>query len=445
MATPLGRHKRVKLELKMKALDAIILYVCLCMCGDDDHLAWKRPVFSEGCRGLRTIGGLITSGLPFDIFDRHSLWSFLYLVSYLETIASLGRMIDGQQVSPQDGAQYAPTVPPPPPPSQSAPQAIPFTLHSQTEVASPPVTMPTPTSEDPHARMDRLKQRLRMPKIERYTGIGCPHIHLRLYSTIMRAHGLDEAKTIMLFPMSLSGATQRWFASLDVSRRWTWDDLAQEFLRQHAFNTVIDVSRRELEALRQRPEKSVASFISRWRKKFSIEEGIARGLWSESSPSDSNGKKPLGGERSGDVSAISSTGLKPPRHYQTIGQTSGLYYPLSPYTYVPPALALPHHTAQGKERPPVSYSATAQPCYAAQFVARPTTSYPRPKAQQTSALFALRTQRQFSRLGMSLSRLLKLIETELLTALTPRPPPQPIPPRFKMDLHMRIIGDRDMR
>ena len=52
-------------------------------------------------------------------------------------------------------------MPPPPPPSQSAPQAIPFTLYSQTEVAPPLITMPTPTSEDPHARMDMLEQRLR--------------------------------------------------------------------------------------------------------------------------------------------------------------------------------------------------------------------------------------------------------------------------------------------
>ena len=27
------------------------------MCGGDDHLAWKRPVSSEACRGLRTVGG----------------------------------------------------------------------------------------------------------------------------------------------------------------------------------------------------------------------------------------------------------------------------------------------------------------------------------------------------------------------------------------------------
>ena len=101
--------------------------------------------------------------------------------------------------------------------------------------------------------MASLPSKFRMPEIKRYMVIGCPRIHLRLYSTIMRAHGLDEAHMVMLFPMSLSGATQRWFASFDVSRHQTWDDLAQEFLRQFAFNTIIDVSRRELEALRQRP------------------------------------------------------------------------------------------------------------------------------------------------------------------------------------------------
>ena len=39
-------------------------------------------------------------------------------------------------------------------------------------------------------------------------------------------------------------------------------------MRQYAFNTVVDVSRRELEALRQRSDESVSSFISRWRGKI---------------------------------------------------------------------------------------------------------------------------------------------------------------------------------
>ncbi|RVX02785.1 hypothetical protein CK203_016388 [Vitis vinifera] len=137
MATPLGKYKRVKLELKMKALDAIILDVWKppgmsrwCMHGDDDHLAWKRPVFLEACRGLRTVGGSIdTFGLgstywirvggrlirTLDQSTRDQIKGMdskivtvdqfaMVMASIQEAIASLSRMIDGQQVSPQDGA-----------------------------------------------------------------------------------------------------------------------------------------------------------------------------------------------------------------------------------------------------------------------------------------------------------------------------------------------------
>ncbi|XP_059596905.1 uncharacterized protein LOC100853045 [Vitis vinifera] len=443
------------------------------------------------------------------------------MASIQEALASLRQEISGQQGRPpmaRDDAQYDPTVPPPPPPSQSTPQVMPFTLHSQTGVAPPPITMPTPTSEDPHARMDRLEQGLRqlrtsdrattwegfdgvsvasllakfrMPDIERYTGIGCPRLHLRLYSTVMRAHGLDEPQMITLFPLSLSGAAQRWFASLEASRRRTWDDLAQEFLRQFSFNTVVDVSRRELEALRQRTEESVSSFISRWRGKiaeivdrpserdqiqmvlrslqpriarhvvgvpfadfgflvmalYDVEDGISRGLWTDSSPSDIKGKKPFVGPA--DVSAIGSSSQRPPRRYQPVSQllethpscTPQQFRPRAPcpafdQTYQAQPLALPYYATQGVERPPVSYTATGQPCYAAQFTPRPAPLYPRPRAQQTSAPFALRTQRQFSQIGMPLSQALrKLTEAGLLTALTPRPLPQPLPPQFRMDLH----------
>ena len=54
-----------------------------------------------------------------------------------------------------------------------------------------------------------LSAKFRMPEIESYTSIGCPRIHLGLYSTIMRAHGLDEAQMIMFFLMSLSDVAQR--------------------------------------------------------------------------------------------------------------------------------------------------------------------------------------------------------------------------------------------
>ena len=157
------------------------------------------------------------------------------------------------------------------------------------------VVTPAPIIDDTQARIDRIEQRIRslhvsdgvigwdgyddlsvaafpvefhMPDIERYTGIGCPRIHLQLYSVVMHGHRLDESQMIMFFPMSLSGAAQRWFASLDPSRHRTWADLGQEFIRQYSFNTVVDVSQRELEALRQRLDESVTSFIFRWREKI---------------------------------------------------------------------------------------------------------------------------------------------------------------------------------
>ena len=355
---------------------------------------------------------------------------------------------------------------------------------------------PAPIIDNTQARIDRLEQRIRslhvsdgvigwdgyddlpvaallvefrMPDIERYTGIGCPRIHLQLYSAVMRGHRLDEAQMIMLFPLSLSGAAQRWFASLDPSRRRTWADLGQEFIRQYSFNTVVDVSRRELEALRQRPDESVTSFISRWREKiahiidrpsehdqigmimrslqprfarhlmgfpqtdfgslvqalYGIEEGISRGLWADSSPLDSKGKKPGSGPRPSDVGAIGITRHRSPHHLPFQRQFSdtpyqmtqrGQYRPASPFRPVGPSYL---------HSPP-------QPVYATQVPQRPHVQY----HQQYRAPPPPRPARQFTQLGMPLSRAFqRLVEGGLIVPLPPRPPPQPTPPGFRTDLH----------
>lgn len=40
---------------------------------------------------------------------------------------------------------------------------------------------------------DNLPTKFRMPKIDWYSGIGCLAIYIKLYNTIMRAHGLDKS------------------------------------------------------------------------------------------------------------------------------------------------------------------------------------------------------------------------------------------------------------
>ncbi|RVW86753.1 hypothetical protein CK203_042826 [Vitis vinifera] len=304
-----------------------------------------------------------------------------------------------QQVPPLDGAQYDHTVPPPPPPSQSAPQAMPFTLHSQTEVAPPPATVPTPTSEDPHARMDRLEQGLRqlrtsdraitwegfdgvpvaslpakfrMPDIERYTGIGCPRLHLRLYSTVMRLMDWTSLKMITLFPTIFE-----------------WG------------GPSVDVSRRELEALRQRAEESVSSFISRWRGKIaeiidrpserdqiqmvlrSLQPRIARHV--VGAPFTDFGSLVMAlydvedGPRPVDVSAIGSSSQRPPRRHQPASSSANLC------TF----------------------------CF-----------------EDAETVF---TDRHAVEPGSS-----EAYRGWVIDYSHPRPPPQPIPPQFRMDLHCAL-------
>ena len=126
---------------------------------------------------------------------------------------------------------------------------------------------------------------------------------------------------------------------------------------------------------------------------YDVEDGISRGLWTDSSPSDIKGKKPFVGPRSADVSAIVSSSQRPLRRHQPISQFSEPHSSYAPHqyrpraprptydqTYMPQTLVLPSYATQGIERPAVSYTATGQPCYTAQFTARPAAPYPRPRA-----------------------------------------------------------------
>ncbi|RVW48269.1 hypothetical protein CK203_069538 [Vitis vinifera] len=294
------------------------------------------------------------------------------LASIQEFMAGVSKRLDQLESSHQDphstGVVIDETIPHASQTAQTRPPGVslstPFHLADHYETIPPPtVTVPPPMVPiigdtrlaEQEARdgipAASLPAKFRMPDIERYSGIGCPKIHLRLYSTVMRAHGIDDAQLVALFPMSASGAAQRWFASVEPSRLRTWEDVAREFLTQFAFSADIDVSRRELEATRQRPEESISSFVTRWRAKvagmvdrpkeqdqidmvlrnlqsrfarrlvgipfqdfrslvhaaFSVEEAMARGLWTDTATSpDSKGKRPIGSStRSGEVGAIS--------------------------------------------------------------------------------------------------------------------------------------------
>ena len=174
----------------------------------------------------------------------------------------------------------------------------------------------------------------------------------------------------------------------------------------------MDVSRRVLEALRQRLDESVTSFISCWREKiaeiidkplkrdqismimrspqlrfarhlmgfpqtdfgsmvqalYGIEEGISRGLWVDSSPSDSKGRKPGSGPRPSNVCAIGMIGHKSPRHPPFQRQFSNTLYRMIQRDQYRPA------TPSRLARPTYLHS-PPQPVYATQVPQRPHMQY----------------------------------------------------------------------
>ena len=101
---------------------------------------------------------------------------------------------------------------------------------------------------------------------------------------------------------------------------------------------------------------------------YGIEDGISRGLWADSSPSDYKGKKQGSGPRLSDVGVIGMTRHRSPRHplfqrkfsdtpYQMIQRDQ--YRPATPFrttglTYLHP-LPQPVYATQAPQRPPVQY------------------------------------------------------------------------------------------
>ncbi|XP_034679717.1 uncharacterized protein LOC117909774 [Vitis riparia] len=286
-----------------------------------------------------------------------------------------------------------------------------------------------------------LPAKFRMPDIERYSGIGCPKIHLRLYSTVMRAHGIDDAQLVALFPMSLSGAAQRWFASVEPSRLRTWEDVAHEFLTQFAFSADIDVSRRELEATRQRSDESISSFVTRWRAKVAgmidrpkeqdqidmvlrnLQPRFARRLVGipfqdlrSLVQAAFSGKKLIGPfGRSGEVGTISYQHRRPTHHS----------------LYRPPTVRAPFSLPQYQYQ--LDY---AQEPYIAQTSMQPRPPHPRAATHPPPRPYAQRVARQFTPLGMTLTRAFeKLRDAGVIVPLAPRPLPHPIPPHFRSHEH----------
>ena len=105
--------------------------------------------------------------------------------------------------------------------------------------------------------------------VEKFNGTGDPKQHVRRYLSIVEMKGLDEKQTLHAFPLSLIGDALRWYYSLDLTKTKVWNKLVELFVDQFIFNTMIDVTLKDLETTKQGVGETFSEYMTRWKEKAS--------------------------------------------------------------------------------------------------------------------------------------------------------------------------------
>ena len=104
---------------------------------------------------------------------------------------------------------------------------------------------------------------------ENFDGTGDLKQHVRRNLSIAKMMGLDEKQTLHAFPFSLKGGASRWYYILDPSKTKVWNKLVELFVDQFIFNTMIDVTLRDMETTKQGVGETFSEYMTRWKGKAS--------------------------------------------------------------------------------------------------------------------------------------------------------------------------------
>ena len=104
---------------------------------------------------------------------------------------------------------------------------------------------------------------------KKFDGTEDPKQHVRRYLSIAKMKGLDEKQTLHAFPLSLMGGASRWYYCLDPSKIKVWNELMELFVDQFIFNTMIDVTLKDLETTKEGMGETFSAYMTRWKGKAS--------------------------------------------------------------------------------------------------------------------------------------------------------------------------------
>ena len=121
------------------------------------------------------------------------------------------------------------------------------------------------SSETPIA----LPPKFKIVDAEKFDGTRDPKQHVRRYLSIAKMKGLDEKQIKLPFPLSLMDGASRWYYSLDPSKTKVWNEPMELFVDQFIFNTMINVTLRDLETTKQGLGETFSEYMIRWKGKAS--------------------------------------------------------------------------------------------------------------------------------------------------------------------------------
>ncbi|XP_065863082.1 uncharacterized protein [Euphorbia lathyris] len=115
-----------------------------------------------------------------------------------------------------------------------------------------------------------LPLKFRLPDMKKFDGTGDPTAHMNQYVAVMKPTILTEDQVLGLFNTYLEGAALTWFHALPMVTKKDWKELAKSFIAQYSFNTMLEVTLKELESTKQQARESFSDFVKRWRAKVAV-------------------------------------------------------------------------------------------------------------------------------------------------------------------------------
>ena len=112
-----------------------------------------------------------------------------------------------------------------------------------------------------------VPQKFQMPQIESYDGVNDPLDHLETFKTLIHLQGVPDEIMCRAFPTTLKGPARIWFSRLMLNSINTFKELSAQFTSHFIGGHRYKKSTACLMSIKQREDKTLRSYITRFNKK----------------------------------------------------------------------------------------------------------------------------------------------------------------------------------